>query len=246
MRLVCLPYAGGAAATYIPWSPWLPKDVELVCVQPPGRASRLAEAPFQDMSSLVDNLSIVFQEVAERPYVLFGHSMGSRIAYELVRRNPGLRAPSLLIASGSDAPHFPRTRPAIYGLPDAEFVERLRELNGTPQEVLENEELISFLAPLLRADFRIAHHRSEAERLNCPITVLWGTHDPEVSEEAVHGWREVAGGPCEIHQIPGDHFFVERNRAAVLEKVCAALAKLTPRLGGSAASAQSLYKVGRL
>ena len=234
LRLVCFPYAGGAAATYIPWNACLPEDVELVCVQPPGRASRITEVPHRDMVSLVNDLSAAFREVADRPYVLFGHSLGSRVAYELARRYRGQCSPSLLIASGSAAPHYPRMRTAIHDLPDAAFVERLRELNGTPREVLDNEELIGFLIPLLRADFQIADHRCEAERLDCPITVLWGTEDPEVNKEAVQGWREVSGDPCDIHQIQGDHFFLERNRPAVLEKVCEALHLLMARKGAGA------------
>ncbi|QQP95722.1 thioesterase II family protein [Lysobacter enzymogenes] len=228
LRLVCLPYAGGSAATYVPWAAQLPAGVELAAVQPPGRASRILELAHTDMDALVAGLAAAFRELSDKPYVLFGHSLGSRVAYEFARRAAGfgLPSPRLLIASGSRAPHFPATRESAHDLPEAQFIAKLRELNGTPEEVLNNRELVQFLIPLLRADFKIAaEYRATPVALPCPLVVLAGTEDHEVGEAAVEGWREVAGGACEIHWIPGGHFFVEHSRAQVLERVNAALAR---------------------
>src|SRR3954452_408264 len=74
-RLICLPYAGGSAATYVPWAKSLPAQVELIALQPPGRGSRMNEAPHARMESLVAQLMDVFPRITERPYVLFGHSL---------------------------------------------------------------------------------------------------------------------------------------------------------------------------
>lgn len=230
LRLVCLPYAGGSTSTYVPWAMHLPADVELVCVQPPGRASRMGERPHSEMSALVADLAAVFHGIAEKPYILFGHSLGSRVAYEFAQQcqRAGLPPPRLLIASGSRAPHFPVDRRSIHDLPEAEFIDKLRELNGTPEEVLSNEELIKFLIPLLRADFKIADlFQAAPSRLPCPIVVLAGTEDEEVTEAAVEGWRELSNGQFDVHWIPGGHFFIEQTRDLVLEKVNAAIADVS-------------------
>jgi len=116
-----------------------------------------------------------FPQVIDRPYLLFGHSLGSRIAFELALRcrQLGLPSPVSFIASGSRAPHLRTHENPIYDLPEAEFVAKLRDLKGTPEEVLRNEELIQLLTPLLRADFRIADLYCAAQtRLDCPIVVL--------------------------------------------------------------------------
>ncbi|UXI70696.1 thioesterase II family protein [Tahibacter amnicola] len=230
MRLICLPYAGGSASTYLPWATHLPADVELVCVQPPGRASRMGERPHSEMDDLVAELTAAFSGIADKPYALFGHSLGSRVAYAFAQQceRAGLPGPRLLIASGSRAPHFPGDKDCVYDLPEAQFIDKLRELNGTPEEVLNNAELIQFLIPLLRADFKIADvYQAEPCRLHCPIVVLAGTEDWEVTEAAAEGWRELSNGQCDIHWIPGGHFFVEHSRAVVLEKVNAAIAGIT-------------------
>ncbi|QWP76763.1 thioesterase [Lysobacter sp. K5869] len=229
LRLICLPYAGGSAATYATWGAQLPTDVEVVAVQPPGRGPRLAEPAHTRMSALVAELIAAFQELTDKPYVLFGHSLGSRVAYEFAQQCPRVHLPSprMLIASGSRAPHFPAPRAGIHDLDDAAFIARLRELDGTPEEVLNNRELMQFLIPLLRADFKIADlHRATPVELHCPILALTGTEDHEVGDAAVEGWRELTDAGCEIQRIPGGHFFVEHNRALVLEQVNAALAQV--------------------
>lgn len=228
-RLICLPYAGGSAATYVPWSRLIPADIELIALQPPGRGSRMAEAAHSHMEPLVTELMSVFAKVTDRPYVLFGHSLGSRVGFEVIlqcQRN-GLPLPAHFIASGSRAPHLSKRESPIHDLPDERFIEALRELDGTPEEVLDNTELIQWLLPLLRADFRIADlHRASRTQIHCPLTVLAGTEDETVPAQDVEAWRELAAGQCDIQWVTGGHFFVERNREWVMEKVNAILARL--------------------
>jgi surfactin synthase thioesterase subunit len=228
-RLVCLPYAGGSAATYVSWARSLPAEVELVALQPPGRGARMAEAPHTQMESLIAQLLGVFAQVTDRPYVLFGHSLGSRVGFELALQcqRRGLPLPACFIASGSRAPQLRKREPPVHDLPQAEFVARLRELAGTPEEVLTNGELIELLLPLLRADFRIADlYCAAPTRLNCPLVVLAGSQDHTVNAHEVEAWRDLAGSDCTIHWITGGHFFVEHNRAWVLERVNAVIAQL--------------------
>jgi medium-chain acyl-[acyl-carrier-protein] hydrolase len=229
LRLICLPYAGGNAGTYVPWSAHLPPDVELIAVQPPGRGTRMDEAPYSEMEPLIQALLTVFPRVTDRPYLLFGHSLGSRIAFELAVRcgQAGLPTPVTFIASGSRAPHLRKREKPIYDLPQPQFIAALRELNGTPEELLENRELLALLNPLLRADFKIADtYCATPVALDCPVVVFTGVEDHEVSREEAERWRDLAARGCEVHGFPGGHFFIEENRAQVLEKLNAVLVKL--------------------
>ena len=147
-----------SAATYVPWAKSLPPQVELIALQPPGRGSRMSELPHARMEPLVEDLMRVFPVLTDRPHVLFGHSLGSRVGFEVTLQCQlkGIPLPARFIASGSRAPHLPKRELPIHDLPDAQFVEALRDLEGTPEEILNNSELIQWLLPLLRADFRIA------------------------------------------------------------------------------------------
>lgn len=91
----------------------------------------------------------------DQPYAFFGHSMGAIIGFEVARllRRCGRRSPTHLFVSRHKAAQIPKTEPFTYNLPEAEFIEELQRLNGTPRDVLEHPDMMRLMMPLLRADF---------------------------------------------------------------------------------------------
>ena len=222
LRLFCLPYAGGGASIYRPWAEALPDWVEVCSVQLPGREERIAEPAYRQVGRLLPELVERLRPYLDRPVAIFGHSMGAVIAYEVTRAlTLEGNAPVHLIVSGQRAPFLPLQRPTSYHLSDADFQQRLRELNGTPAPILQEPELMKMVLPLLRCDFELSetYRRERAEPLDCPITALGGLQDAEVEPDGVEAWREVSRGPVDVHMLPGDHFFVHSQRAAVLQIV---------------------------
>ncbi|WP_196137568.1 thioesterase II family protein [Aliikangiella sp. G2MR2-5] len=223
LRVFCFPYAGGSASTYIPWAKKLPYNVELVAVQPPGRSSRILEEPYTDMNELITSLFPEFVNLTDKPYILFGHSLGSRVAFELAKKclQEKVNLPLHFFASGSRAPFIPCREEPIYNLPDNEFVDRLRTLNGTPAEVLQNKELMELCIPLLRSDFKIADTYLANTETVIPLSasVLSGTNDIEITSEDLNAWKKVFSKIDELKYIEGDHFFIESNRDSVIDFV---------------------------
>ena len=216
-RLICLPYAGGNAATYKGWQALLPGKVQLLAVQPPGRASRLAERGYDNMDDLIANLYPLLRPYLDRPYIIFGHSMGGRIGYELMckARENNDRLPMHFICSGCPAPNTLRKKPPVFLQTDDEFITYLRSLNGTPEEVLQNAELMSLLLPSLRADFQLVdnYYVSEAKQMDCPTSLFTGSTDNHVGLEDVKNWKEFFVEKPEMLEFPGGHLFVEENKA---------------------------------
>ncbi len=223
LRLICFPYAGGNSSTYTPWANKLTDGVELVAVQPPGRAARLFEQAFDTMDSLIEPLLNEIADYTREPYVMYGHSLGSRVCFELIRQLSvnNMSLPQHFIASGSKAPHSQRDRKVTYNLPHDEFVEELRRMNGTPEEVLQNKELLEMLLPLLRADFAIAEvYQAEAlMKYDCPVSVFGGKADKDVPIEKLKDWQAHFNPLIDIQTFPGGHFFIESDRDLVIEKV---------------------------
>src|SRR5207237_545469 len=116
-----------------------------------------------------------------KPFAFFGHSMGALLSFELARRLQGQYqlSPVRLFVSGRGAPHLPDLDTPRHTLPDAELLEELRRLNGTPMEILDHPELLQLMLPLLRADFAICETYVYADgvRLSCPLTALGGLND---------------------------------------------------------------------
>src|SRR5690348_12875642 len=125
--LVCLPYAGGSTAAFRSWETALADAIELWRVQLPGRGARIAEPPYTRLRPLVRALAQVLQSATDRPYALFGHSMGALLAYEvaLALRADGRPPPRRLIVSGHRAPHLPPPRTPIHQLDDGAFLEEV-------------------------------------------------------------------------------------------------------------------------
>jgi medium-chain acyl-[acyl-carrier-protein] hydrolase len=221
LRLFCLPHAGGAAAQFRTWPAALPADVEVCAVQLPGRETRFKEAPFTRWQPLVSALADLLAANIDRPYALFGHSMGALLAFELARRIRQLDcpAPAHLFAAAHRAPHVPAAEPPIHALPDAAFRAELRRRKGTPDLILDNDEMMQALSPMLRADFAICEtytYQAEAP-LDCPLSALGGQTDASVPPDHLAEWSALTSSAFESVQLPGGHFFPTTQQASLLE-----------------------------
>lgn len=233
LRLFCFPYAGGGASVFRTWRDALPGGVEVVPVQPPGRENRLREKAFLRMEPLVEALDRAIRPLLDRPYAFFGHSLGASVAYELARRLEAaddVAGPVRFIASGRRPPHLPPFKEPLHTMDDENFVAALRDLEGTPEEALDNSELMALMLPLLRSDFELVETYSEtweAERpaLGCPVSAFGGLRDRDVPREELAEWERY-GEPFRLRMFPGGHFFLndEPTRSLVLEAVARELA----------------------
>lgn len=230
VRLFCLPYAGGSGLrVYHPWQGLMPDGVDVRPLELPGRGSRMSETLCTSVDTLVDDLvPTVLSALGPGPYALFGHSMGGLLAFELARRLEHVhrRPPAHLLVSAYEAPDLPREPDQDHLLPDPEFRARLRDLVGTPQEILDNDDLMEILTPVLRADFTVTgtyRLTSPWLTLSCPLTVFGGLDDPEAPPHTLRAWQHRTTGPFRLRLLPGDHFFVNTERALLTEAVHTAL-----------------------
>lgn len=224
LRLFCFPFAGGGAMVFRTWSDALPEAVEVCPIALPGRERRLREKGLTRMEPMVDALATALDPFLDDvPFAFFGHSMGSAIAYELCHRlrRDGRPEPQVLIASGRRAPHLQGEDKADYLLPDDAFIERLRDMQGTPEEVLANKELMALMLPMLRADFELidTHASTSYPPLDLPIVALGGDRDDEVPREELEAWSELTDGQFTMRMFSGGHFFLQEagTRQHVLE-----------------------------
>ncbi|MDP9119762.1 MAG: thioesterase domain-containing protein [Acidobacteriota bacterium] len=230
LRMFCFPYAGGGASAYRGWGASLPADVELCPVQLPGRESRLRDKPFTRPEPLIATLAEVLLPYMDMPFVFFGHSMGGMIGFELSRelRRRGRALPLHLFVSGRRAPQQPAREENIHDLPEPQFIAKLRELNGTPEEVLQHAELMRLLIPILRADFAIneTYAFTGEEPFDFGISAFGGLGDVEVLREDVALWQIHTRGRFRLRMLPGDHFFLHSAKDLITEAVARDLAEL--------------------
>lgn len=219
VHLLCIHHAGAAASFFRPWGITLPNHASLSVVQLPGREERRDE-PFEtSLAVVLDQVMIAIRTLVDRPYVIFGHSLGGCIAHELALRIQAedLPRPKLIGLSATRAPGSPMGAPT-YDLPDKEFLDRIQGFGGTPNAVVGDRELLMWALPRLRADTEL-HERApltQGKRLSAPLAFFYGEDDPVCDAREFEKWRAHTTAEFEAHGFRGGHFYLRENFRAII------------------------------
>lgn len=229
IRLFCLPFAGGGASLFRLWGRTLSPAVEVCPIQLPGREDRVSEPPYTSLQEAVENLAFQIRPYLQKPFALFGHSMGAIVAFELARclRRHKDPLPQVLFLSAHRAPHLPLKRRKLHQLPEPEFIRELRRLGGTPAAVFDHQDLLDFILPTLRADFTICdtYHFTPEPPLDCLLIPCAGLDDLEAPSAEVAAWQMHTTQPCSLHEFAGNHFFLQSHRDLLLQTIATTLAR---------------------
>ncbi|MFE2099420.1 MULTISPECIES: thioesterase II family protein [unclassified Streptomyces] len=229
LRLFCLPYAGGNAGAFHRWAQAPLDGVEVVAVQYPGRQDRFAEECLPDMEALADGVASALVPLLDRPFALFGHSMGASVAYEVaLRLEHRYRArPRRVFVSAAASPLRPRSHTDVHLRSDDAMVEWFGELGAMDEAVLADPELRPLVLPAMRADLRLIEtYRPPSGRLTtAPVTAYVGDADPGVDPDDARAWQDLTSAEFSFRAFSGGHFYLSDHEEALL-------ADITERLGG--------------
>jgi medium-chain acyl-[acyl-carrier-protein] hydrolase len=181
------------------------------------------EPPFSELPPLVEALAQALVPLLDKPFALFGCSLGSLIAFELARwlRIHHETRPVRLFVAAAAAPQIPRSGYPIHNLPENEFLAKIRSLNGTPRELLNHKEFLDIVLLSLRADFRLyENYRYSSEvPLTCPISAYGGMNDGNVKHCELEKWRDQTSASFSIRKFPGGHFFLRTAQEMLLRNI---------------------------
>lgn len=242
-EVFCFAHAGGSPGEYSRWSDELPDSVRLSAVQLPGHGARAAETPPTSMREATNAvLSVVRFTV---PFVLFGHSFGGLLGYEVARtlHSRGSPAPARLIVSASPAPPLPALPTPLHRLPDDQFLAEVERRWGRfPDPIREHPEILERALRSFRADVTAfeTYRCPPGNPLECSVTAFVG--DEERDALAPERWQHATRGSLTVHTLPGGHFYLRgtEQRGAILSEICRSLRSPTsvpttdalPRLPG--------------
>lgn len=229
LTLICLSPAGGSPDGFRAWQPLLAGGVGLLALRLPGHGIRLRESPYQDWDALIaDTFDALAPELA-RPHAFYGHSFGGRLAYELTHRAaaefPGMTR--RLFVGGCRSPNHPQRLPYLHRLSDPEFRGALREMGGTPDEILGDDAVMRMMLPTIRAEIRLAEMWDDrhGQGVDVPITAVCGRSDPIDGPDEMRGWTGFSRRGGELVELPAGHFFLDTHRGELT-------ALINSRLGG--------------
>jgi medium-chain acyl-[acyl-carrier-protein] hydrolase len=226
LRVFICPFIGGGVTYWRAWLQLLPADVEAVVYLLPGRERRISEPPLRSMTAVVCELARASEAYLGVPFVMFGHSTGADIAFELthhLRERHGI-LPALLAVSSAAAPHLPRSPERVSQLPTAELIRRLASTAGSRQGVLRNREILKLMVPTMRADCEVAESFRYRPRgpLACDLLVLGGEDDSMISSAQVQSWREHAARRFTLETFPGGHFYFKGRESEIVRLLMSA------------------------
>jgi medium-chain acyl-[acyl-carrier-protein] hydrolase len=227
IQLLCFPYAGGSAGIFRHWSRLLPQHVEPVAVQLPGRADRFLESPYERMAPLLDDLIGVLGPVLGRPFACYGTSMGARVAWALAHalRERALPMPRALYVTASAAPRLDNGSWRWEGRADG-LEGYVREMGGTPDEVLAEPELVAALLPTLRADLTVlsTHDFRPATPLDVRIRAFAGVADDEAPPARMRAWGDETSARFDLDVLGCGHFADPDTERLMVEAISVELA----------------------
>jgi len=225
MNIYCIPFAGGSSYSYKGLSERLHPSLKAVTLELPGRGLRFSETLLPSAEALADDLFRQVKSGLDEPYALYGHSLGSLLAYLLAGRisAAGLAKPLHLFLSGCEAPST-APRKTRHLLPKEEFREVIRRFGGCSPEVLANEELMDIFEPILRSDFKAyeTYTHDVGAILDVPVSIFIGDEE-ELTVEDVMKWQSETRSSVSVETFEGDHFFIYRHWDAIARHISLAM-----------------------
>ena len=239
IRLFCFPFAGGSSRLYVDWKDHeqLSSVVEIQDFEIPGRMMRIEEVPIKDAHALA---SQVIQEIEETessnasPIVLFGHSFGGIVAFEVARRLEDLgKAPLAVFVSAAAPPHLPLTTTCISNM-DAESIVKYFASRGyqVPREILNDKESLELFLRTAKADYTVLEtYQPSYEKIKSPLYVLGGDEDPGIPKENLSEWEKHAEGSfsCHVYKKQGHYYLYDSDTFTDMgDRIAQAVRELDP------------------
>lgn len=213
VKLFCIPYSGGYANIFNKWKKYLIPSIELYPLELSGRGKRNREPLYKSFEEAVNDIYYIIKEnlSSNDEYILFGHSLGGLLAYEIYYKLESFNKPKHIYISGVNPPHY-EVEKKIKDLSKIEFINYLKKLGGISKELLSNKEIIDFFLPIIRSDLEIYEnykYNKNRTPLEIDISVFYGTDDFLVN--LWQEWKNYTNGKCYFYQFDGNHFFLNSN-----------------------------------
>lgn len=217
--LLCIPSAGLGVAPFFPWAEAFLGFANVWGARLPGREKRILEEPLTTIETMAAALAESASEVAAADeLIMFGHCSGALIAYELAHLIASSREPGslILIVSSQLIPTVDRhsNHLSVANMSTPELIEYLRDIGGTPEDILHDEDLMELVEPVIRADVTaVENYRHPAHRptLSIPLLAVGGRNDIVVDDSELRKWSIFSSGPFRVHQFDGDHFYATQR-----------------------------------
>lgn len=223
--IIMLPYAGSIGYAYQKIITYFDKTKYCIHMMDlDGRGDRLDYPVCEDWDSLVEGMFKRISEIVRknnRKYVLFGHSMGAKIVYDIYSyiAKSSLRNPQCIFFSGCKAHDEDTDYLKMYQLPEGEFKKEYVKLGGIPTEVLKDRDFREIIFQAIREDLKLLiqyKNKKKRPKITEPVIVLNGEQDKSSAEGK---WKKLCNSMI-YKTYSGNHFFIFQSGKEVVRDMC--------------------------
>ena len=222
-RLFCFHSMGTGAELFTRFLLEPPANTEIFAIQTPGREERLSEPAYERIEVLVDKIISEIFPWLDKNFVIWGHSFGGIVAYEVIRslQERHKLEPQHFMVTGTVAPSL------IHIWQKREVIVKSAIEENTPEYLIsllryvENAEFITDIFPIMRKDMPLLmnYRYKDGQLLNCPITAFGANQDDLVYLDEIAPWKKCTKSTFNLNEVDGDHWFLNSNREVILRKL---------------------------
>ncbi|MGK5636833.1 thioesterase II family protein [Streptomyces sp. URMC 126] len=219
--LLCLPPAGAGCRQFRAWTAALDGVGQVYGAQLPGRENRWGEPMPRTFDEAVEAIAAELRPVVAggRRLVVFGHSFGGLLGYEIARRV----RPTALVVSACRAPaHWDGAGRGI--VDDDTELDKLFDTAGLDPSFLD-EDTRALMVAMLRKDavLSLSYAHSPGAPLSVPVHAWRADGDDTVTARDLAGWAAVTTAAFRVHHVDGGHHAVLRRPQTLLEHLAGLL-----------------------
>ena len=225
IQLFMLPFAGGNSLSFMKVARFLDSKIECIPIEYAGRGSRSNESIIENYNSFLKDVcnSILARRDEKIPSALFGYSMGSALAFDiaslkLLNTNPVY---CFFCAEGSLSYNNPARK--IGGLQDQEFMQKINEMGGVDNRLIEDKNAMDTFLKVIKADFDIlAQFDYKNQKVSSNASIVYCPEDDTCVN--MDDWASLIDGDCRYYKMQGGHFFVKKYYREVADIINSDLA----------------------
>lgn len=222
VRLVFFPYSGGGASVYKRWERYFNDSIELYYVSLPGREARIKEPQLGCLGDYTEHILSQLLNLEPRKTFLFGHSIGGMLAFSVAQELEKMNENFVkgVFISSFHSPQIFKKSILEQGENDDDLIAHLKEIGGTPREIINNDKMLRLILPILKSDLRILHCVNQIiDPIASSLITYAGCHDSIAPSKDVTGWNKFTKSKYHHKEFKGSHFFLWESETEVVNDI---------------------------
>ena len=223
-QLFLIPYAGGTGEVFDDFIRYLDKSISTVKIEYSGHGSRRKEAYYDTFQEMTEDVAgqINAQLEKDADIAIFGYSMGSIVAYELVAQGLLNVKPSCVLLASHEAPDVEWESKSYYRMDDMIFFQKIQDMGGfercTP-EMLRNRFFKKLHFEPVREDYRLLgnYKMSKESVIDVPAILFYSKED--IPKKHIRKWEPFLGEKSKVIEYGGGHFFIREYAEKMAEEL---------------------------